>query len=153
MFFSSRAFAHAAFSTWRVFCLPSLTHFTSATYSASINSLCLYLGVSCLRPSKPQLVPDLASKTDSLCWNFQFRVSEVKASACNVGDLGSIPGSGRPPAEGNGNPLQYSCLDIHEHWSLVGYSLWGYKIRYDLSTKQRKNVCLFNTAEPRTTSF
>ena len=111
MFFSSRAFAHAAFSTWRVFCLPSLTHFTSATYSASINSLCLYLGVSCLRPSKPQLVPDLASKTDSLCWNFQFRVSEVKASACNVGDLGSIPGSGRPPAEGNGNPLQYSCLE------------------------------------------
>ena len=37
--------------------------------------------------------------------------SEVKASACNVGDLGSIPGSGRFPGEGNGNPLQYSCLE------------------------------------------
>ena len=37
--------------------------------------------------------------------------SEVKASACNVGDLGSIPGLGRPPGEGNGNPLQYSCLE------------------------------------------
>ena len=37
--------------------------------------------------------------------------SEVKASACNVGDLGSIPGSGRSPGEGNGNPLQYSCLE------------------------------------------
>ena len=37
--------------------------------------------------------------------------SEVKASACNVEDLGSIPGSGRPPGEGNGNPLQYSCLE------------------------------------------
>ena len=36
---------------------------------------------------------------------------EVKASASNVGDLGSIPGSGRSPAEGNGNPLQYSCLE------------------------------------------
>ena len=36
--------------------------------------------------------------------------SEVKASACNVGDLGSIPGSGRSPGEGNGNPLQYACL-------------------------------------------
>ena len=36
--------------------------------------------------------------------------AEVKASACNVGDLGSIPGSGRSPGEGNGNPLQYSCL-------------------------------------------
>ena len=37
--------------------------------------------------------------------------SEVKASACNVGDLGLIPGSGRSPGEGNGNPLQYSCLE------------------------------------------
>ena len=37
--------------------------------------------------------------------------SEVKASACNAGDLGSIPGSGRSPGEGNGNPLQYSCLE------------------------------------------
>ena len=37
--------------------------------------------------------------------------SEVKESACNAGDLGSIPGSGRSPGEGNGNPLQYSCLE------------------------------------------
>ena len=34
-----------------------------------------------------------------------------KASACNVGDPGSIPGSGRSPGEGHGNPLQYSCLE------------------------------------------
>ena len=32
-------------------------------------------------------------------------------SACNAGDLGSIPGSGRSTGEGNGNPLQYSCLE------------------------------------------
>ena len=37
--------------------------------------------------------------------------SEVKASASNMGDLGSIPGLGRFPGEGNGNPLQYSCLE------------------------------------------
>ena len=37
--------------------------------------------------------------------------AEVKESACNVGDLGSIPGSGRSPGEGNGNSLQYSCLE------------------------------------------
>ena len=37
--------------------------------------------------------------------------SDGKASACNVGDLGSIPGSERSPGEGNGNPLQYSCLE------------------------------------------
>ena len=34
-----------------------------------------------------------------------------KASAYNAGDLGSVPGSGRSPGEGNGNPLQYSCLE------------------------------------------
>ena len=37
--------------------------------------------------------------------------SEVKASASNAGDPGSIPGSGRAPGEGNGKPLQYSCLE------------------------------------------
>ena len=37
--------------------------------------------------------------------------SEVKASAWNEGEPGSIPGLGRSPGEGNGNPLQYSCLE------------------------------------------
>ena len=37
--------------------------------------------------------------------------SVIKESACNAGDPGSIPGSGRSPGEGNGNPLQYSCLE------------------------------------------
>ena len=37
--------------------------------------------------------------------------SDGKASACNAGDPGSIPGSGRSPGEGNGTPLQYSCLE------------------------------------------
>ena len=37
--------------------------------------------------------------------------SDGKASACNAGGLGSIPGSGKSPGEGNGNPLQYSCLE------------------------------------------
>ena len=36
--------------------------------------------------------------------------SDGKESACNAGDPRSIPGSGRSPGEGNGNPLQYSCL-------------------------------------------
>ena len=39
--------------------------------------------------------------------------SESKESAFNVGDLGSIPGSGRSPGEANGNLLQYSCLENH----------------------------------------
>ena len=37
--------------------------------------------------------------------------SDGKESACNAGDLGSIPGSGRSSGEGNGNLLQYSCLE------------------------------------------
>ena len=37
--------------------------------------------------------------------------SDGKESACNVGDPGSIPGLERSPEEGNGNPLQYSCLE------------------------------------------
>ena len=49
--------------------------------------------------------------------------SEVKASAFNAGDLGLIPGSGRSPGEGNGNPLQYSCLenpmDRGDWWATV----------------------------------
>ena len=37
--------------------------------------------------------------------------SDGKASACNAGDRGSIPGLGRSPGKGNGNPLQHSCLE------------------------------------------
>ena len=37
--------------------------------------------------------------------------SDGEASACNAGDLGSIPGSGRYSGEGNGNSIQYSCLE------------------------------------------
>ena len=60
-------------------------------------------------------------------WGF-LGGSEVKASASNVGDPGSIPGSGRSPGEGNGNPLWYSCLEKSHGWrSLVGYSPQGHK--------------------------
>ena len=54
--------------------------------------------------------------------------SDGKESACNVGDLGSIPGLGRSPGEGHGNPLQYSCLEnLLGQRSLVSYSPWGCK--------------------------
>ena len=59
--------------------------------------------------------------------------SDGKASAYYVGDLGSIPGSGRSPGERNGNPLWYSCLEnpidgeACRLQSMVGYSLWGRK--------------------------
>ena len=54
--------------------------------------------------------------------------SDGKQSAYNAGDLGSIPRSGRSPAEGNGSPLQCSCLENPmDRRSLVGYSPWGRK--------------------------
>ena len=51
----------------------------------------------------------------------------VKASAYNEGDPGSIPGLGRSPGEGNGNPRQSSCLENPmDGWrSQLGYSPWG----------------------------
>ena len=51
-----------------------------------------------------------------------------KVAAYNVGDPGSIPGLGRSPGEGNGNPHQCSCLEKTHGWrTLVGYSLLGCK--------------------------
>ena len=69
-----------------------------------------------------------------LPYPFNFS-SEVKASACNAGDLGSIPGSGRFPGEGNGNPLQSVFLpgESHGQTSLAGYSPWGRKSQTQLS--------------------
>ena len=51
-----------------------------------------------------------------------------KESACNVGDMGLIPGLGRSPGGGYGKPLQYSSLENpHGERSLVSYSPWGLK--------------------------
>ena len=58
--------------------------------------------------------------------------SDGKESAYKAGDLGLIPGSGRSPGEGNGNPIQYSCLENPTD------SPWGLKrVGYDLATKQQ----------------
>ena len=65
--------------------------------------------------------------------------SEVKASAWNAEDLGSIPVSGRSPGEGNGNPLQYSCLE-----NLMDRGAWRAtvhgvaRVRHDSATKQQQ---------------
>ena len=66
--------------------------------------------------------------------------SDGKESACNAGDQGSIPGSGRSPGEGNGNPLQYSCLE-----NPVGRGAWQatvhgvVRVGHDLTTKPPSN--------------
>ena len=55
-------------------------------------------------------------------------VSDSRESACNAGDLGSIPGLGRSPGGGHGNQLHYSCQENpHGQRSLAGYSSWRHK--------------------------
>ena len=71
-----------------------------------------------------------------LCHNSFPGGSDGKASACNAGDLGSIPGSGRSPGEGNGNPLQHSCLDNPMDRGAWRATVHGVtRFRHDLATK------------------
>ena len=62
---------------------------------------------------------------------FLIQVLVVKNPPANAGDIrdvGSVPEWGRSPGGGNGNPLQYSCLEIlHGQRTLAGYSPWGHK--------------------------
>ena len=76
-------------------------------------------------------------------WQLRFCVttlifsggSDGKAYAYNAGDLGSIPGPGESPGEGNGNPRQYSCLENPmDGGTWLGYSPWGHK---ELDTTER----------------
>ena len=62
--------------------------------------------------------------------------SDGKEPVCNAGDLGSIPGSGRSPGEGNGNPLQYSCLENPMDKGVWWATVHGVtKVGHDLVTK------------------
>ena len=58
-------------------------------------------------------------------------VKNLPANAGGTRDVGSIPGSGRFPGEGNGNQVQYSCLENSlDRRYLMGYSPWGMKQSY-----------------------
>ena len=62
--------------------------------------------------------------------------SDSKESVCNSGDPGSIPGLGRSPGEGNGNPLQYSCLENptdRRAWQGTVHGVT--RVEHDLATK------------------
>ena len=64
--------------------------------------------------------------------------SELKNPPANAGDLGSIPGLERSPGEGNGNPLQYSCLEnLRDRGNWPATVHWGCtKFGHNLATKQ-----------------
>ena len=58
-------------------------------------------------------------------------VKYLLANAEGLRDEGSIPGLGRAPGGGHGNPLQYSCLENpHAQRKLLGYSPWGHRLGY-----------------------
>ena len=81
--------------------------------------------------------PD-SSKLYEQPWSlWSFPCSSVgNESASNAGDLGSVPGLGRSPGEGNGNPLEYSCLENPMDCILPGSSIHGVaRVRHDLATK------------------
>ena len=65
----------------------------------------------------------------------------VKNPPSNAGDTGLIPGLGRCPGEGSGNPLQYSCLGNPMDRGALGYSSGGHKtVRRNLATKQQQQL-------------
>ena len=69
--------------------------------------------------------------------------SVVKNSPANAGDAGSIPGSRRSLGEGNGNPVQYSCIEKpHGQGSLAGYSPRGHRVGHDVATEQQQHFLL-----------
>ena len=64
--------------------------------------------------------------------------SVLKNLPPNAGDIGSVPGSGRSPGDGNGNPLQYSCLEnpMDRAWQAIVHGVA--RVGHDLTTKQQQ---------------
>ena len=76
-------------------------------------------------------------------WDFPHS-SVNKKSDCNAGDMGSIPRLGRYPGEGNGNPLQYSCLENpmdREAWQATVHGVT--RVGHDLVTKPPPRIHVF----------
>ena len=87
-------------------------------------------------------------------WGFPvaqwLKNGEKKESSCQAGDTGSIPRLGRFPGEGNGNPLQYSCLENPmDRGALVGYSPCGCRVRHDWATNAFTFILFSTVATPR----
>ena len=83
-----------------------------------------------------EINPNLAAYHLWFCIPLCYCSSVGKESACNAGDPGLIPGSGRSPGEGNGNPLQYSCLENPMDRGAWQATVHGFtRVRHDLVTK------------------
>ena len=84
--------------------------------------------------------------------NSLFRASFIsKESACNGGDgtgaSGSIPGLGRSPGKGNGNPHQYSCLENPMDRGAWWATVHGVAVKFDLKTKHSRITHLISSKD------
>ena len=82
------------------------------------------------------MVRKMLTKYGTSYCSYFLHSSVRKSSACNAGDPGSIPGLEISPGEGNGNPLQYTCLENpmdREAWLVAVYDVA--RVRHDLATK------------------
>ena len=134
MIFPRRCRKHNPLASWKLrnlsvtitFWKPlffSFSHFyppvTSRVLLPSIpEGIAISLPAPTFPPKRSQLPLSFSLSTSQNWWKAQSFPggSDSKASARNLGDPGSIPGSGRSPGEGNGNPLQYSCLKNSTDW-------------------------------------
>ena len=111
------AFLHFSYSSdflcWLLIFLSKHRHFTRLVFQSRLTD-----PMGCSKSDFAVLhhLPEFAQAY--VHWGFPGS-SEGKAFACDAEDPGSIPGSGRSPGEGNGNPLQYSCLDRGAWWATV----------------------------------
>ena len=96
---------------WPKYWSFSLSISPSNEYSGLISFRIDWFDLLSVQGTLKSLLQDHSSKAPILQHSTFFMGSVSKESACNAGDLGSIPGSGRSPGEGNGNPLQCSCLE------------------------------------------
>ena len=92
------------------------------------------LRVHCLPPSQLHWPPAWAQLGPCRGFPGGSVVKNPPANAGDIRDTGLIPGSGRSPGGGHGNPLQNSCLENpHGQRNLAGYSPWGHKVRHEWS--------------------
>ena len=106
---------------------------------ASVNSAAMNIGVhvslsilvSSVCMPRSGIAGSYGSSISSFLRNLFPGGSDGKASAYNVGDLGSIPGLGRSPGEGNSNPLQYSCLENPKEEPGRLPSMGSQRVRHD----------------------
>ena len=91
---------------------------------------------SCALAEHSVNLPTLCQSRVSLVAQLVKNLPAMQETTYNAGDLGLIPGSGRSPGGGNGNPLQYSCLGNpidRRAWQATGYGIT--RVGHDLATK------------------